>query len=108
MSVTVDGHEFTEIVDRIGEDTEFAATITAIPQYDGDELKWLGSLIFDDKRFNLRVKIDTANGQSDYYYHQWWFPRLESGGTYLMNLLIIWHGQLIDMFVRLSEKELDQ
>lgn len=90
---------------RTGEDTPFAATLTCVPDEDSEgDLEWIGLLKFDDDRFNWRKDFgEHVDGKSFIMHMDWRYPRTHSGGTYLMNLLVKWHGEIVELFQRVRE-----
>lgn len=97
---------FEEFEIRVGEGTEFAATLTCSPYQDPDEgWMWNGWLQFDDNTFNLVWAFDNYDGTQSIDMPQVWkFPHDKNSGTYLMNLLEGWWRDFCLMFERVRAK----
>lgn len=89
---------------RVGEGTVYAATATCLPFEEEvyDSIEWMGYLKFDDNRFNLKSLMTNYDGQEVAVFDDWKFPGTKSGGTYLANLLTLWHSQFVELFKALT------
>ena len=97
-------HGFTEFSWRVGEGTDFAATLTCIPDEDaaGDP-EWRGHLRFDNDAYNWKHALNRHDDTPYDFYTDWVYPRNKNGGTYLMNLLVKWHSDIVELFGRVRE-----
>lgn len=100
MAEPVVVHGFTEQSWRAGDGTPFAATLTIVPLDDDGDLEWRGYIEFDDKSLNFPQELEDANGNVLVFYNYWVYPHQKSGGTYLMNLLMGWHREIVALFGR--------
>lgn len=97
--------KFTEISDRIGEGSEFAATLTISPfEYEGGT-EWKGFIQFDNDRFNFPTELEDSEGERTIFYEYWIYPAHKTGGTYLMNLLMNWWCDITALFERVRSVE---
>lgn len=93
----------TEHTERIGADTEFAATLTVTPM--NEEATWVGSILFDNPAFNWQspyegeeyAGIDPALIAR---LTSWDYLRAVASGAYMMSLLTTWHGDIVKLFER--------
>ena len=95
----------TEFSIRYAEDTPFAATLTCIPfdeQHECYSSEWFGRIKFDDNRYNWPNQIQTYEGAEITMWDDWEYSRNVSSGTFLMNLLENWHGEIVALFERVK------
>lgn len=90
---------------REGEGTPFAATLTCTPDEDCEgNLEWIGRIHFDNDFYNWPHEIPNFDtGKLYIIYDDWKFPYPKTGGTYLMNLLVDWHQQIVALIGRVRE-----
>lgn len=90
-----------EFSERIGEGTEFAATLTCIPFDDGSE--WMGTIKFDNNDLNWPDVFEDSEGGTLTIYSDWHYPGTVPGGTYLNTCLINWHGEIVALIERIRQ-----
>lgn len=92
-----------EFQERIGDGTPYAATLTCTPGDDDipyQTLEWMGFITFDDNSYNWPYEMPQYEGSPKTWYHDWTHPDRPPTGSYCMENLKKWHGEIVALFER--------
>lgn len=79
--------------------SEYEATLGCVP--DNEEGDWGGYIKFTNDMYNWPVSF---TGEKVDMYEAWGYPRRVVSGTYMMNLLMGWHQEIVEFIERMKGK----